>query len=295
MNVVALYTRALALSAKENNLIIAGNLLVTVPRWSERENQLFKDLSAAAKQYWVDVYDAPSQIYKPTPEPMQAKLVRELNDWDEPGDRRGVYLVATSRQAAEALGRNVSILEALATRSAKLKFAAVGVETAYDFSEVLGRFGIAQVPRKDILTPEISGRLDNLAQEMLGKVPTGTLAIVLTSAEDRGDFAQKLISGGLRVVKIPAYSSVPQELGKLPDVKAPWFVLVSASGFVPLLAKELAAQGIAFADITWMGPSASEVPVKKSYPGIKWISLRGSGADDFIANDVLERITHADD
>ncbi|MFM1928101.1 MAG: hypothetical protein RIR28_684 [Pseudomonadota bacterium] len=276
-------------------MLIVGNLLVTVPRWSERENQLFKDLSAAAKQYWVDVYDAPSQIYKPSPESLQAKLVRELNDWDEPGDRRECYLVATSRQAAEALGRNVSILEALAKRSSKLKYAAVGAETAYDFSAVLARFGIAQVPRKDILTPEIPGRLDNLAQEMLGKVPAGTLAIVLTVAEDRGDFAQKLISGGLRVVKIPAYSAIPQDLGKLPVVKAPWFVLVSASGFVPLLAKELAAQGIAFADITWMGPSASEAPVKKSYPSIKWISLRGAGADDFIANDILEKITHAED
>jgi hypothetical protein len=57
----------------------------------------------------------------------------------------------------------------------------------------------------------------------------------------------------------------------------------------------LALQGVAFADITWMGPSASEPLVKKSYRNIKWISLTGASADDFIANDVLEKITNASD
>ncbi len=276
-------------------MLIVGNLLVTVPHWSERENPLFKDLSASAKKYWVDVYDAPSQIYKPSPEALQVKLVRELNDWDEPGDKREVVVVATSRQAAEALGRNVSVLEALEKRSHKLKFAAVGIETAYDFADVLSRFGVAKVSRKDIMTPEVPGRLENLAQDLIESVPRGTLAIVLTVAEDRTDFAQKLISGGLRVVRMPVYSAIAQEMGRLPEVKAPWFVLVSASGFVPLLAKELASQGVAFADITWMGPLASEPLVKKSYPSIKWISLAGSGADDFIANDILEKIANANE
>ena len=276
-------------------MLIVGNLLVTVPQWSERENPLFKDLSASAKKYWVDVYDAPSQIYKPSPEAVQVKLVRELNDWDEPGDKREVVVVATSRQAAEALGRNVSVLEALEKRSTKLKFAAVGIETAYDFADVLSQFGVAKVSRKDIMTPEVPGRLENLAQDLIESVPRGTLAIVLTVAEDRTDFAQKLISGGLRVVRMPVYSAIVQEMGRLPEVKAPWFVLVSASGFVPLLAKELASQGVAFADITWMGPSASEPLVKKSYPSIKWISLSGSGADDFIANDILEKIANANE
>lgn len=276
-------------------MLIVGNLLVTVPHWSERENPLFKDLSASAKKYWVDVYDAPSQIYKPSPEAVQVKLVRELNDWDEPGDKREVVVVATSRQAAEALGRNVSVLEALEKRSHKLKFAAVGIETAYDFADVLSRFGVAKVSRKDIMTPEVPGRLENLAQDLIESVPRGTLAIVLTVAEDRTDFAQKLISGGLRVVRMPVYSAIVQEMGRLPEVKAPWFVLVSASGFVPLLAKELASHGVAFADITWMGPSASEPLVKKSYPSIKWISLSGAGADDFIANDILEKIANANE
>jgi len=279
----------------EKTLLVVGNLLATVPRWSERENPLFKDLSASAKKYWVDVYDAPSQIYKPSPEALQVKLVREFNDWDEPGDKREVVVVATSRQAAEALGRNISVLEALEKRSGKLKFAAVGIETAYDFADVLGRFGIAKVSRKEIITPEVPGRLENLATDLVGKVPSGTLAVVLTVAEDRGDFAQKLISGGLRVVRMPVYSAISQEMGRLPDVKAPWFVLVASSGFVPPLAKELASQGVAFADITWMGPSASEPLVKKSYPNIKWISLTGASADDFIANDVLEKITNASD
>jgi uroporphyrinogen-III synthase len=276
-------------------VLIVGNLLVTVPHWSGRENPLFKDLSASAKKYWVDVYDAPSQIYKPSPEALQVKLVRELTDWDEPGDKREVVVVATSRQAAEALGRNVSVLEALEKRSSKLKFAAVGIETAYDFADVLSRFGVAKVSRKDIMTPEVPGRLENLAQELIESVPRGTLAIVLTVAEDRTDFAQKLISGGLRVVRMPVYSAIVQEMGRLPEVKAPWFVLVSASGFVPLLAKELASQGVAFADITWMGPSASEPLVKKSYPSINWISLSGAGADDFVANDILEKIANANE
>ncbi len=276
-------------------MLIVGNLLVTVPHWSGRENPLFKDLSASAKKYWVDVYDAPSQIYKPSPEALQVKLVRELTDWDEPGDKREVVVVATSRQAAEALGRNVSVLEALEKRSSKLKFAAVGIETAYDFADVLSRFGVAKVSRKDIMTPEVPGRLENLAQELIESVPRGTLAIVLTVAEDRTDFAQKLISGGLRVVRMPVYSAIVQEMGRLPEVKAPWFVLVSASGFVPLLAKELASQGVAFADITWMGPSASEPLVKKSYPSINWISLSGAGADDFVANDILEKIANANE
>lgn len=274
-------------------MLIVGNLLVTVPCWADRDNQLFKDLSASAKKYWVDVYDAPSQVYKASPESAQVRMIRELDDWDEPGDKRDCYLVCTNRQAAEALGRNVSVLEALEKRSGKLKYAAVGVETAYEFADVVSRFGIAKISRKEILTPEIGGRLDTLAEEMLAKVPKGTLAVVLGVAEDRGDFAQRLISGGLRVVRMPIYSAITKEVGKLPEVKAPWFVLVSASGFVPLLAKELAAQGVAFADITWMGPSASEPLVKKSYPSIKWISLAGAGADDFFANDILEKISHS--
>lgn len=275
-------------------MIIIGNLLVTVPRWADQEDPLLIGLRQSARKYWVDVFDAPAQLYKPMPETAQARMVRDLDDWDEPADKRDCVLVCLNRQAAQALPKNRLVIDSLRQRRGKLRFAAIGPETAHDFSRALGKLDLASVTPDQMLKPDVSGQLEDLASRLLGRVKLGTLIIALGISEDHTDFSQRLISGGLRVVRMPIYTAVAQEMIPLQDSKAPWFVLVSAFGFLAPTAQALAAQRITFGQITWMGPSTSEARAKRAYPNAQWISLHGASPEDFIAEDILEKISTSD-
>ena len=282
------------LPGKDAAMIIIGNLLVTVPRWADQEDPLLVGLRQSAKKHWVDVFDAPAQLYKPMPETAQGRAVRDLDDWDEPGDARECVVVCVNRQASQALAKNRLVVEALKRRRNKLRFAAIGPETAHDFARTLGKLDIASITAEQVLTPDVSGRLDDLAARLLGRVKLGTLIIALGIAEDHTDFSQKLISGGLRLVRIPVYTAIAQDMIRLPDSKAPWYVLVSAFGFMAPTIAALAAQGIAADRMVWMGPSTSEARARRAYPTAQWISLRGSSPEDFIAEDILEKIMNED-
>jgi uroporphyrinogen-III synthase len=272
-------------------MVIVGNLLVTLPRWADQQDPLIVELRQSASNYWVEVFDAPAQLYKPMPETAQSRAVRDLDDWDEAGDTRECVVVCVNRQAAQALEKNRLVIEALKRRRSKLRFAAIGPETAYDFTRMLDKLGVVQVAADRVLTPDVSGHLDDLAARLLGRVKLGTLVIALGIAEDHTDFSQKLISGGLRVVRMPIYTAISQDMIPLPASKAPWYVLVSTFGFMASTIQALAAQRIPASSVTWMGPATSEARARRAYPSMEWISLRGSSPDDFIARDILEKIT----
>lgn len=279
---------------KDAAMIVVGNLLVTVPRWADQEDPLLVGLRQSARKFWVEVFDSPAQLYKPMPETAQGRAVRDLDDWDEPGDARECVVVCVNRQASQALAKNRLVVEALKRRRNKLRFAAIGPETAHDFARTLGKLDIASITAEQVLTPDVSGRLDDLAARLLGRVKLGTLIIALGSAEEHTDFSQKLISGGLRLVRMPIYTAISQDMIPLPESAAPWYVLVSAFGFMAPTIAALAAQRIPSDRIIWMGPSTSEARARRAHPNAQWISLRGTSPEDFIAEDILERISTTD-
>ncbi len=270
-------------------MVILANLLVTRAVWRGGTDPLSEELKKEGDRYWIKVFHSPAEEFRITGEAAQRAALRELNDWDDVADVRPFYLVATSPPAAEALAKVPNLLAAIKARQSRLKCAAIGDETAFHFWEALKAHDLGPERYRQILVPTVSGHLDKLADSILVRAKPGTMVGLLESAEDSNALAQKLISGGARVVRLPIYSRSNRELIDLPNDGIPWWVLVTSSLAAKGTLLELNRQKVDLKEVTWIGsvPAIGQA-IQKQVPGARWVNV-----DDLTADRILDAIAKA--
>ncbi len=234
-------------------MVTLANLVVTSPSWDDEADPLANSLADLGKKFWVDVFLSPKQILKVSPAAVQKAMVRELEDWDDPADARPLILVATSPQAARAFAKIELLVTSLLKRKPRLKYAAVGDDTALEFVYSLFESGIVKLKVEDILKPPVSGHIDKLADMLTEKLKPGTMVALLEARGDRGDFAQRLVAGGLRVTRLPVFSRENQELVTLPQSDNLWWFLITSSSYLKSLADDISSQKIDLNSVHWIG------------------------------------------
>jgi uroporphyrinogen-III synthase len=267
-------------------MVILANLLVTRAVWRGGTDPLSEELKKEGERYWIKVFHSPAEEFRLSDETLQRAGLRELNDWDEPGDHRPFYLVATSPAAAEALAKLPHLLAAMQARKSRIKYAAIGDDTAFHFWEALKPNDLGPERYKQILVPTVSGHFDKLADSILVRAKPGTMVGLLESVEDSNALAQRLISGGVRVVRLPVYSRSVRELIDLPFDGTPWWVLVTSSLAAKGALTELNRQEANLKDVTWIGsvPAIGET-IRKQVPDAKWVTV-----EELTAHHILDRI-----
>ncbi|MEK9811788.1 MAG: uroporphyrinogen-III synthase [Bordetella sp.] len=270
-------------------MVILANLLVTRAVWRGGTDPLSEELKKEGDRYWIKVFHSPAEEFRITGEAAQRAALRELNDWDDVTDVRPFYLVATSPPAAEALAKVPNLLAAIKARQSRLKCAAIGDETAFHFWEALKAHDLGPERYRQILVPTVSGHFDKLADSILVRAKPGTMVGLLESAEDSNALAQKLISGGARVVRLPIYSRSTREVIDLPNDGTPWWVLVTSSLAAKATLLELNRQKVDLKEVTWIGsvPAIGQA-IQKQVPGARWVNV-----DDLTADRILDAIAKA--
>ena len=214
-------------------------------------------------------------------------MVRELEDWDDVKDSRPLILVATSPQAARAYAKIEPLVSSLQKRKTRLKYAAVGDDTALEFVYSLFESGIVRLKVEDILKPSVSGHIDKLADSLIEKLKPGTMVALLEARGDRGDFAQRLVAGGLRVTRLPVFSRENQDLVALPKSDNPWWFLITSSSYLKLLVDEINAQKIDPKSVNWVGNVMSlKAAVSQVAPEARYHMV-----ENFIPERILETIS----
>jgi uroporphyrinogen-III synthase len=268
-------------------VVTLANLVVTSPSWDDEVDPLSSSLADQGKKFWVDVFLSPKQLLKVSPAAVQKAMVRELEDWDDLTDVRPLILVATSPQAARAFAKIEPLVTSLVKRKPRLKYAAVGDDTALEFVYSLFESGIVRLKVEDILKPPVSGHIDKLADMLTEKLKPGTMVALLEARGDRGDFAQRLVAGGLRVTRLPVFSRENQDLVALPQSDNPWWFLITSSAYLKSLADDINAQKIDPNSVHWIG----NVMSLKS--GVAQIApeARYHMVENFIPERILETIS----
>lgn len=234
-------------------MVTLANLVVTAPSWDDEPEPLGKSIAERGKKFWVDVFLSPKQLLRVSPAAVQKSVVLELEDWDDLSDTRPLILVATSPHAARALGKIKPLVASLLKRKSRLKYAAVGDDTALELVFSLFESGIVKLKVEDILKPPVSGHIDKLADTLTEKLKPGTMVALLEARGDRVDFAQRLVTGGLRVTRLPVFSRENQELVALPQSDDPWWFLITSSSYLKSLADDLVMQKMDPNAVHWIG------------------------------------------
>ncbi len=270
-------------------MVILANLLITRAVWRGGRDPLAEELKKEGGRYWIKVFHSPAEEFRLTDETLQRAALRELKDWDEPGDHRPFYLVATSPAAAEALAKLPHLVAAMKTRQSRLKYAAIGEDTAFHFWEALKPNDLGPERYRQILVPTVSGHFDKLADSILVRAKPGTMVGLLESAEDSNTLTQRLVSGGVRVVRIPVYSRSMRELIDLPQDGTPWWVLVTSSVAAKATLLEINRQKVDLQKVTFMGsvPAIGQT-IQKQLPDAKWVTV-----EELTAHHILDRIAKA--
>ena len=134
-------------------MVTLANLVVTAPSWDDEPEPLGKSIAERGKKFWIDVFLSPKQLLRVSPAAVQKSMVLELEDWDDLSDTRPLILVATSPHAARALGKIKPLVASLLKRKSRLKYAAVGDDTALELVFSLFESGIVKLKVEDILKP----------------------------------------------------------------------------------------------------------------------------------------------
>jgi hypothetical protein len=79
------------------------------------------------------------------------------------------------------------------------------------------------------------------------------MVALLEARGDRGDFAQRLVAGGLRVTRLPVFSRENQELVTLPQSDNLWWFLITSSAYLKSLAEDISSQKIDLNSVHWIG------------------------------------------
>jgi uroporphyrinogen-III synthase len=268
-------------------VVTLANLVVTSPSWDDEADPLANSLADLGKKFWVDVYLSPKQLLKVSPLPVQKSMVRELEDYDEVTDTRPLILIATSPQAARAFSKIDSLVASLLKRKPRMKYAAVGDDTALEFVYSLFESGIVRLKVEDILKPSISGRTDKLVEMLTEKIKPGTMVALLEARGESNDFAQKLVAGGLRVTRLPVFSRENRDLISLPDSENPWWFLITSSSYLKSLSEEISSQKINPNSVQWIGN------VEGLKDGVARVAPEASyhTVENFIPERILETIS----
>ncbi len=271
-------------------MVTVANLVVTGSVWEKKTDPLAEALESQARRYWVNVFNSPMQIMRFATETHQRAMVRELDDWDDVNDPRPCYLLCTSPAAAEGLAGLSPLKQSLAVRERRLRFAAVGDETAAQFAATVKLEGIARVRREEVITPAVSGHADKLVQKLIETAPDGSIVFTLESASDSGDIARGLVSGGLRVVRLPVFSISLQNLIDLPKSDLPWWFLITNSSVLKTLVQDLRLQKKRPENVLWMGHFRStETILRRLIPNAHWVEL-----PDLLPVNILETISKSE-
>jgi uroporphyrinogen-III synthase len=231
----------------------SANLVVAVPSWDDEPEPLGKSIAERGNKFSVNVVLSPKQLLRISPAAVQRSMVLELDDWDDPSDTRPLILVATSPHAARALGKIKPLVACLLKRKSRLKYAAVGDDTALEFALSLYESGIETFGVADILKPPVSGHIDRLADMLTEKLKPGTMVALLEARGDRVDFSQRLVTGGLRVTRLPVFSRENQELVALPKSDDPWWFLITSASYLKSLSDDLILQEMDPNAVNWIG------------------------------------------
>jgi uroporphyrinogen-III synthase len=271
-------------------MVMLANLLVTRPVWEGQTDAWTQSLANAAKGYWVNVISSPLQVMRLASDVTERALVRDLNDMDPPGETRPIWLVSTSPSANYALDQLHDLGAALASRRRRFKFAAIGDATAEGFSRVLVHAGIAPADLKDVLTAGPSGDVDKLAPLINQKARMGELVVLLEGADNRPELAQKLMSGGLRALRMPVYTRAAERMPALPKSELPWWVLITTSTMAKPAATGLALQNIDMDAVNWIGhhPAIGQA-VRAAVPNARWVMV-----DRLTPSTILDRISKSE-
>lgn len=268
-------------------MVTLANLVVTSPSWDDEVDPLASSLSELGKKFWVEVFLSPKQLLKVSPSPVQKAMVRELEDWDDLTDARPLILVATSPQAARAYAKIEPLVLSLQKRKTRLKYAAVGDDTALEFVYSLFEAGIVRLKVEDILKPPVSGHIEKLADSLIDKLKPGTMVALLEARGDNSDFAQRLVAGGLRVTRLPVFSRENQDLVALPKSDNPWWFLITSSSYLKLLVDEINSQKIDPKSVNWIGNVMSlKAAVSQVAPEARYHMV-----ENFIPERILETIS----
>lgn len=268
-------------------MVTLANLVVTSPSWDDEADPLANSLMDLGKKFWVDVYLSPKQLLKVSPLPIQKSMVQELEDYDEVTDARPLILVATSPQAARAFSKIDSLVASLLKRKTRMKYAAVGDDTALEFVYSLFESGIVRLKVEDILKPSISGRTDKLVEMLTEKLKPGTMVALIEARGESSDFAQKLIASGLRVTRLPVFSRENRDLISLPASENPWWFLITSTSYLKSLSEEISSQKINPNSIQWIGN------VKGLKDGVARVAPEASyyTVENFIPERILETVS----
>ena len=79
------------------------------------------------------------------------------------------------------------------------------------------------------------------------------MVALLEARGDRVDFAQRLVTGGLRVTRLPVFYRENQELVALPQSDDPWWFLITSSSYLKSLADDLVMQKMDPNAVHWIG------------------------------------------
>jgi uroporphyrinogen-III synthase len=254
--------------------------------WQDGQDVLSDQLVKMSKSFWVNVHPSPMMLIREAGSPAVKAMIRELEDWDDVNDTRPFVLSCTSPAGAEALHRLAPVVSALIARKSRLKFAAIGEDTAVELMQALLGLGIAKVRFEDILRPSVSGHVDKLANALIEKCKPGTMIGILESSGDRGEFAQRCVAGGLRVVRMPVFSAAIQELSVIPRTGLPLWILVTASATLKAIVQDLQRSKVNLNEVRWIGSVASVgVSLSKILPDARY-----SMVPDLRADLILDKI-----
>ncbi|MEJ6630020.1 MAG: hypothetical protein QNL09_03885 [Burkholderiaceae bacterium] len=250
-------------------------LVVTAPVWGTSSSTLAVDIRRVSESYHVDIVDAPLFQMEMANDAVLRRVLRELADWDGVKDKTALTLVCGTQEAPDALELFDPLCLALRLRQDRLKYAALDAETATAMSEVCHIKDISKFHFKSVATPKLAGDMEEFVKQLMRAEEPRELFLVLEPTGSNGILAKKLISNGLRVIRLGFYMTRPVPMPSLREVdpKGLWMLAMDID-VVRAAVNGLVSQGINPAAVKWIGnrPSVGAL-VRYEVPGAKWVNV----------------------
>ena len=256
-------------------LNIKETLIVTAPAWASRPSLLSLDFSRLSADYQIDIVNSPLFRLEMGNDAVRRRVLRELADWDSIKNKTALTVVCASQDGPDALEYFDELCLALKLRANRIKFAALDSETAMSLSEVCHIKDIAKFHHKSVAIPKIAGSMNELVSQLMRYEEEREFFLVLEPCASPGYLAIKMISAGLRVIRLGYYMMQPMPLVPLQgvDPRGLWMLAMDIESVKPAIV-EVLRQGINPSKVRWIGnrPSVGAV-IKHELPDATWLNV----------------------